>query len=62
MRSSHSRPEGRFSLLTGEDLYWFNEGTHTHLYQKLGAHLGTWEGEQGTYFAVWAPNAEAISV
>ncbi len=53
---------GRFSLLTGEDLYWFNEGTHTHLYEKLGAHPATWEGQPGTYFAVWAPNAEAVSV
>jgi 1,4-alpha-glucan branching enzyme len=62
VRSLATGQEGRFSLLTGEDLYWFNEGTHTHLYQKLGAHPVTHGGTQGTYFAVWAPNAEAVSV
>ena len=47
-----------FSLITGEDLYLFNEGRHFRLYDKLGAHLHN----NGTYFAVWAPNAERISV
>jgi hypothetical protein len=32
-------PVQEFSLLTGDDLHWFNEGTHCHLYRKLGAHL-----------------------
>jgi len=48
------------SLLTPFDLHLFNEGTHGHLYEKLGAHLA-WEPE-GTSFAVWAPNADAVSV
>jgi 1,4-alpha-glucan branching enzyme len=47
------------SLLSAEDLYWFNEGTHRKLGQKLGAH---WTRESGTQFAVWAPNAVAVSV
>jgi 1,4-alpha-glucan branching enzyme len=47
------------SLLTEDDLYLFGEGTHYRLYEKLGAHVGP---EPGTYFAVWAPNAEAVSV
>ena len=51
-----------FSLLTDHDLYLFNEGTHYRLYDKLGAHVVTHEGVKGTYFAVWAPNAEAVSV
>ena len=46
------------SSLTGHDLYLFREGTHSRLYEKLGAHvLG-----DGTQFAVWAPNAAQVSV
>jgi 1,4-alpha-glucan branching enzyme len=50
------------TLLTEEDLYLFNEGTHLRLYEKLGAHLVTADGVEGTYFAVWAPNAEQVCV
>jgi 1,4-alpha-glucan branching enzyme len=46
------------SLLAPEDLYLFNEGTHNRLQDKLGAH----PREGGTYFAVWAPAAEHVSV
>jgi 1,4-alpha-glucan branching enzyme len=50
------------SLLSDDDLFWFNEGTHAHLYRKLGAHpIRTPEGP-GTVFAVWAPDAERVSV
>ncbi len=48
------------SLLTDDDLYLFNEGTHCKLYLKLGAHL--LKDPPGVYFAVWAPNAEYVSV
>ena len=54
--------EPAVSLLTSDDLYLFNEGTHAHLFEKLGAHLVTAQGVPGTYFAVWAPNAERVSV
>src|SRR5207302_3539843 len=50
------------SLLADEDLYLFNEGTHAQLYQKLGAHPVDSDGQRATYFAVWAPNASAVSV
>jgi 1,4-alpha-glucan branching enzyme len=50
------------SPLTDHDLYLFNEGTHYRLYEKLGAHLGTHGGVAGAWFAVWAPNAERVSV
>jgi 1,4-alpha-glucan branching enzyme len=50
------------SLLTKDDLYLFNEGRHYRLYQKLGAHTIKHEGVEGTYFAVWAPNARHVSV
>jgi len=44
--------------LSGHDLYLFREGTHSRLYQKLGAHLV----EGATEFAVWAPNASSVAV
>jgi 1,4-alpha-glucan branching enzyme len=51
-----------FSLLTGDDVYLFNEGSHYRLYDTLGAHPLTLDGIDGTYFAVWAPNAQQVSV
>jgi 1,4-alpha-glucan branching enzyme len=36
------------TLLTDEDMYLFNEGTHTRLYDKLGAHVQTVDGIVGT--------------
>jgi 1,4-alpha-glucan branching enzyme len=50
------------SLLTEDDLYLFNEGSHFRLYEKLGAHPLTVNGREGTYFAVWAPDARQVSV
>ncbi len=50
------------SLITDDDLHWFNEGTHTGLHAKLGAHPITVDGVEGTAFAVWAPDAESVSV
>ncbi|GAB4425394.1 MAG: 1,4-alpha-glucan branching protein GlgB [Chloroflexi bacterium OHK40] len=49
-------------LLTDDDIYLFNEGNHFRLYEKLGAHEAVIDGERGTYFAVWAPNAEYVAV
>jgi 1,4-alpha-glucan branching enzyme len=49
------------SLLSDQDLYLFNEGTHGRLHERLGAHPIEVDGRPGTYFAVWAPNAEAVS-
>jgi len=48
------------SLLTPFDLHLFNEGTHSHLYEKLGSHIS--KDPEGTSFAVWAPNADWVSV
>ena len=50
------------TILTDYDLYLFGEGNHTRIYDKLGAHPVTMNGTQGTHFAVWAPNAEWVSV
>lgn len=52
-------PDTRF--ITEFDQYLFGQGTHYDLYNKLGAHPMTVDGEEGVYFAVWAPNAEAVS-
>ncbi len=50
------------SLLTNDDLFLFNEGTHSQLYEKLGAHRTQIHGQDGVHFSVWAPNAERVSV
>lgn len=50
------------TLLSADDVFLFNEGSHFKLYDKLGAHLATVDGVDGTYFAVWAPNARSVSV
>jgi 1,4-alpha-glucan branching enzyme len=47
-------------LLTDHDIYLFREGTHGRLYNELGSHLLA-DGS-GARFAVWAPNAESVSV
>ena len=50
------------SLLTSDDLYLFNQGTHYNLYEKLGSHYVKMQNAEGIYFAVWAPNAERVFV
>ena len=52
----------KHSLLTDFDVYLFKSGKHFKLYEKLGAHLLTLEGEEGCYFAVYAPAAESVAV
>ena len=44
------------------DDYYAAEGTHLRLYDKMGAHLVEHEGVAGVHFAVWAPNAQRVSV
>ena len=44
------------------DGYLFGQGTHYDLYKKLGAHKKTVNGVDGVLFAVWAPNAQRVSV
>ncbi len=50
--------EKREGMQTQTDNYLFREGTHNRLYDTLGCHLR----QDGAHFAVWAPNAEAVSV
>jgi 1,4-alpha-glucan branching enzyme len=61
-KAAPAAPPNQASLLTDFDLYLFNEGTHVRVYEKLGAHPTTQDGKSGVYFAVWAPNADAVSV
>ncbi len=52
-----------FSPALGElDLHLIGEGKHHQIYRKLGAHPTVRDGVSGTHFAVWAPNAERVSV
>ncbi|MDO4649450.1 MAG: 1,4-alpha-glucan branching protein GlgB [Eubacteriales bacterium] len=44
------------------DQYLFGQATHYDIYRKLGAHPLGKNGSDGTYFAVWAPNAQSVSV
>ncbi|MFA6144275.1 MAG: 1,4-alpha-glucan branching protein GlgB [Sulfurimonas sp.] len=50
------------SRLSELDIYLFKQGNHSKLYDKLGAHSMRYEGKDGVYFAVWAPNAAYVSV
>ncbi|WP_018248545.1 1,4-alpha-glucan branching protein GlgB [Orenia marismortui] len=49
-------------ILSDYDLYLFSEGNHHRVYDKMGAHVITNEGVEGTSFTVWAPEAERVSV
>ena len=57
-----SANEQSFTLLTDFDVHLFKSGKHFRLYDKLGSHAADFKGKDGTYFAVWAPNAKALSV
>jgi 1,4-alpha-glucan branching enzyme len=50
------------SLLSDDDLYLFNEGSHFTLYEKLGSRPRSVDGRDGTHFAVWAPDAQSVYV
>ncbi len=66
----HDNPPGQMppreqdvpSLFSDFDLYLFGQGKHYHLYEKMGTHPRTVNGVEGVNFAVWAPNARAVSV
>lgn len=57
-----TRIRNDISLLSDDDVFLFNEGSHFCLYDKLGAHPMKVDGQDGFYFAVWAPNAQTVSV
>ena len=49
-------------MLGDLDLHLLGEGTHYRAFEKLGSHIITLNGVTGVHFAVWAPNAERVSV
>jgi 1,4-alpha-glucan branching enzyme len=49
-----------FSLLTDFDIALFQSGKHFRLYEKMGSHIVSHEGEKGVCFSVWAPNAKSV--
>lgn len=51
-----------YSLFTDFDISLFKAGKHFRLYEKLGSHVLEKDGVEGTLFAVWAPNADSVSV
>ncbi len=51
-----------YSLFTEFDINLFKAGKHFKLYEKLGSHPLEINGVKGTYFAVWAPSANNVSV
>jgi 1,4-alpha-glucan branching enzyme len=58
-----TRDPYQYGPILGEvDLHLFAEGQHWKIYEKFGAHLRTVGDAAGVYFAVWAPNAQRVSV
>jgi 1,4-alpha-glucan branching enzyme len=62
MTDAGRRARAADAPLTDLDCHLFNEGTHTRLHEKLGAHVSAPDGQLQTTFAVWAPNAKGVSV
>ena len=62
-RTTSKKPKTEGLGVIGElDRYLFGEGRHYQLYHKLGAHPYKYRGQDGYYFAVWAPHAAAVSL
>ena len=65
MKNREDRIEGKdqnIDYITEHDIYLLKEGSHYRLYDKLGAHIVENGKENGAAFALWAPNAEHVSV
>src|SRR6266567_2670833 len=56
--AARAKAQLRDGALSEHDVYLFREGTHGRLYRTLGCHPGA----SGASFAVWAPNAERVSI
>jgi len=62
IKAGNQPKSSEVTLLTEDDLYLFNEGSQYRLYEKLGSHPLTIDDQEGTYFAVWAPDGKQVSV
>jgi 1,4-alpha-glucan branching enzyme len=56
------KPVIPYSRFTDFDIALFKSGKHYKLYEKLGSHVVEHNGVVGTYFAVWAPNAQYVAI
>ena len=62
-RTTRTKAAAKENFRIGElDQYLFSMGTHYDIYKKMGAHEAVMNGKKGVYFAVWAPNADTVSV
>ncbi len=59
LKRKHPTPAG---LWSDYDIYLFKQGSHFHLYDRLGSRPMEEDGVKGVYFSVWAPNAKNVSV
>ncbi|WP_129716516.1 1,4-alpha-glucan branching protein GlgB [Pedobacter sp. SYP-B3415] len=59
---THTGPVWYHSLFTDYDIFLFIGGQHFRMYEKMGAHPLVVDGTAGTYFSVWAPNAQEVRV
>ncbi len=63
VKSEHEKKTKTMScFVTDFDQYLFGQGNHYDIFRKLGAHVTEKDGEQGVYFAVWAPHALQVHV
>jgi 1,4-alpha-glucan branching enzyme len=62
MSPTHVNPHAYAAHIGAVDLHLFNEGRHTKLHEKLGAHPIAHDGRTGIMFRVWAPNARRVSL
>ena len=60
--NQYKDPYSFLPVISEFDRYLFNEGSHHEIYDKLGAHFIELNNSRGVHFAVWAPNAKAVSV
>ena len=61
-KSAADTRRGTVTRFSANDLHLFNEGRHYRLHEHLGCHPMIADGVAGCYFALWAPNAEKVSV
>ncbi|MCD4781915.1 MAG: 1,4-alpha-glucan branching protein GlgB [Candidatus Omnitrophica bacterium] len=65
MKTSETNPIGSVtahSLFSAEEIELFKQGLHYDLYNKFGSKIIEKDGQSGSFFAVWAPNAKSVSV
>ena len=62
MAQKKQKTDDRRVYISEQDAYLFGNGTHYQIYKKLGAHPSVEDGQEGMFFAVWAPDAAQVHV